>query len=231
MSQSSATECASTPSSTCSPNDATAVVRHLAHELRQPLSTIESIGYYLKISLPPNQVSARQQAEKLQEVVDQASSIIADAVFFLEAPKPRLHLLDLNEFLSHILAQPSGVDYVHARVELCERAFVRMDPAHAQHLVLNLLRFFRHVVQPVGSITIHTESLCSEIVLSLSAVSSSMASDDLLGVFEPFNQSLPSGVGLTMASARRIVEVHGGRIEAHSHLDQGVSIVVAVPAA
>jgi len=49
-------------------------------------------------------------------------------------------------------------------------------------------------------------------------------------VFEPFNQSLPAGVGLTMASARRIVQVHGGRIELRSLEDQGVSVVVTVPA-
>ena len=230
MPPSSATECASTPSSACSPNDATAVVRHLAHELRQPLSTIESIGYYLKIALPPNQVRARQQADKLQEVVDQANTIIGDALFFLDAATPKPQLIDLNELLSEILVQSSDHESVHAQVELSERALARMDPAHARHLLRNLIGFFRQVIRPVGSITINTKSSCSEIMLTLSAGGSAIASGDLQGVFEPFNQSLPAGVGLTMASARRIVQVHGGRIELRSLEDQGVSVVVTVPA-
>ena len=52
----------------------------LAHDLRQPLSTIESIAYYLGIVLPPHEEKARQQVAKLQQLVQQSSAILADAL-------------------------------------------------------------------------------------------------------------------------------------------------------
>ncbi len=53
---------------------------NLAHELRQPLSTIESIAYYLELTLPPDQVQARIYVSRLQQIVMEASAILSSAV-------------------------------------------------------------------------------------------------------------------------------------------------------
>ena len=45
------------------------IVRHIAHELRQPLSTIESIAFYLEMVLPRTEGKARRQLGKLQQEV------------------------------------------------------------------------------------------------------------------------------------------------------------------
>ncbi len=48
-------------------------VRELLHELRQPLSSIEAIAYYLEMTLPADQFRARQYMRRIQQLVDQAS--------------------------------------------------------------------------------------------------------------------------------------------------------------
>ena len=53
---------------------------NLAHELRQPLSTIESIAYYLELTIPPDQVQARIYISRLQQIVMEASAILSAAV-------------------------------------------------------------------------------------------------------------------------------------------------------
>ena len=53
---------------------------NLAHELRQPLSTIESIAYYLELTIPPDQVQARIYVARLQQIVMEASAIVSAAV-------------------------------------------------------------------------------------------------------------------------------------------------------
>jgi len=55
------------------------LVRDLIHELRQPLSSIEAIAYYLEMTLPPEQVQARLYMRRLQELVDQTSAALEDA--------------------------------------------------------------------------------------------------------------------------------------------------------
>ncbi len=52
----------------------------MAHELRQPLSSIEAIAYYLEMTLPAEQSQARQYMRKLQQLVDEASAVLDSAV-------------------------------------------------------------------------------------------------------------------------------------------------------
>ncbi|MGD0295587.1 MAG: hypothetical protein ABSE86_00640 [Bryobacteraceae bacterium] len=54
-------------------------VRDFIHDLRQPLSSIEAIAYYLEMTLPPEQMQARQYMRKLQQLVDEANSILHHA--------------------------------------------------------------------------------------------------------------------------------------------------------
>lgn len=55
-------------------------ISNLAHELRQPLSAIEAIAYYLELTLPVDQLEARQYLIKLQELIEHSSTILTDAV-------------------------------------------------------------------------------------------------------------------------------------------------------
>ncbi len=56
------------------------VVYNLAHDLRQPLSAIEAIAYYLEMTLPADQLKARQYLLRLQELVEKSQTILSNAV-------------------------------------------------------------------------------------------------------------------------------------------------------
>ena len=62
------------------------VVRDFIHELRQPLSSIEAIAYYLEMTLPADQLIARQYMLRLQKLVDQANGIINQAAMDVRKP-------------------------------------------------------------------------------------------------------------------------------------------------
>jgi len=49
------------------------------HELRQPLSSIEAIAYYLEMTLPAEQSQARQYMRRIQQLVEQAHAIVREA--------------------------------------------------------------------------------------------------------------------------------------------------------
>jgi signal transduction histidine kinase len=53
-----------------------AEVRDFIHDLRQPLSSIEAIAYYLEMTLPAEQLQARQYMRQLQQLVDDANTIM-----------------------------------------------------------------------------------------------------------------------------------------------------------
>ncbi len=61
-------------------------LRELVHELRQPLSAIEAIAYYVEMTLPPELLQARQHMHRLQELVAQAESALAGAASAIRKP-------------------------------------------------------------------------------------------------------------------------------------------------
>jgi nitrogen-specific signal transduction histidine kinase len=52
-------------------------IGELAHELRQPLSTIESLAYYLELTTENDHI--RRQLERIRLMVDRANQILAQA--------------------------------------------------------------------------------------------------------------------------------------------------------
>ncbi len=62
------------------PNRTQETVHNLVHDLRQPLSAIEAIAYYLEMTLPAEQLDARRYLAQLQELVCQSDTILSDAV-------------------------------------------------------------------------------------------------------------------------------------------------------
>ena len=61
-------------------------VRDFIHDLRQPLSSIEAIAYYLEMTLPPGPMEARQYMRRLQHLVEQANSVLQQAACDLRKP-------------------------------------------------------------------------------------------------------------------------------------------------
>jgi len=55
-------------------------LRDLVHDLRQPLSSIEAIAYYLEMTLPAGQFEARQYMSQLQRLVADTNTILERSV-------------------------------------------------------------------------------------------------------------------------------------------------------
>ena len=65
------------PVSVASPEDR---LRDLVHELRQPLSCIEAIAYYVEMTLPVEQCEARDYMLKLQRLVADTNTLLERSV-------------------------------------------------------------------------------------------------------------------------------------------------------
>jgi signal transduction histidine kinase len=196
------------------PYEAAEVVRHVAHELRQPLSTMESIAYYLEITLPHAESRARAQVGKLQQMVHQCNWILSDAIHYLQAAPPRPELLDLSEIVSEALTEWLGEEPAQMEYEPAEHLPpVVLDAGQAQHLLCNLFTFFQQVARG-GIVTIRTWSEGERACLEMAAPAPGYDAETLATLFEPFSAHLPGGSGLALASVRRIAEAHGAVLDA-----------------
>jgi signal transduction histidine kinase len=217
-------ETADDPAST---HDAAQVVRHLAHELRQPLSTLESLAYYLDMVLPVTDIKARQQVEKIQQLVQQANWIVDDAVHYLQASPSNPSPVALDEVITQILADRSRGRRLHLHLELGpEPCLAHIDPQQAQHMLTNLLALFRQIAQPETPVSVSTDVSFGESRVRLSCIAPGIGPGDIERQFDPFGQCSPAGAGLALASAKSIVERHRGVLELELAENQRVTLVI-----
>jgi signal transduction histidine kinase len=214
------------------PHDPAAAVRQLAEEFRQPLGTIESIAHYLGMVLPRGQTSARRQLGRLQDEVRQMHWILAETLYFSQAAPLNLQRLDLTEAVSRDLAESSPAEGTGLSFDLeANLPPVWLDLAQVQHLLRGIVAFFRRVSVPGGLIVVRTCGAKDEVALEIASEMLEYSAEDIQPLFEPFGSHFPPGLALGLASARRIAEAHGGRVQAISAPPHSLTLSIAFPAA
>jgi signal transduction histidine kinase len=219
------------PAAAVEPADTPNILRLMAHELRQPLSTIDSIACYLELVLPPGETGARIQASKLQGLVAQVNGILSDALYYLQAAPAQPESTDLTDFVRAAAGELRNTDVLDFRLNVERRPLrVLVDLDQFRHMLRNLLRFCAQAA-PAGEmpeVSLHQAG--DRVCLRVSVPSPGFWEPDPERMFEPFASHLPAGSGLILASARRVAEAHGGSLEAQA-TPSGLSLTAVFPEA
>lgn len=198
------------PCSTEHPQEIAAVVRHLCHEVRQPLSTIESAAFYLQMKLAGDARAGRELG-RIQHMAHQIDWILSDATHFLQASPPQAEWVDLLECISSVLSV--DLQFCTAPVEWAEAdvpPLALVDPGQAQHLVRAVLNVFRQICEPAQQLRIALDRDGDAVVMSCSCPADRRLCELAEELLAPFTPHLPAGSGLALASVARIAQVNNG---------------------
>ena len=192
----------------------------IAHELRQPLSAIESIAYYLSLALPRDSRPARKQARRLQHLVEQSNWILTSALQLADnaplAPQP----LNLEELIIQAVNARAALGDPRMHLELAGGLpLVNLDPGRGRTFLENLLTLFRQLESDLHPVRVTTAAGEGGVALGISTSIPGYRSEASLG----------PGCGLSIQSARRVVERHGGTFNIHVDAASGVSLKVVLP--
>jgi signal transduction histidine kinase len=80
-----------------------------------------------------------------------------------------------------------------------------------------------------GRVTIATRTLARQVVVTVSDTGPGIPPDKIAKIFEPFFTTRAQGTGLGLAIVKKIVEAHGGRIEASSPPGSGAKFTATLP--
>jgi signal transduction histidine kinase len=211
--------------------DAQSVFNHVVHELRQPLSAMESVAYYLSMILPPHG-RAREQVAKLQQLIEEANDVLTDGSQMLETVPPQLTLMDVNEIISTLLVESSMAATLDLTLDLEDALpLVRMDPWLANHLFANVFRLLRHVSgRQQNKATLRSFTSDGTVFVEMTAPAPAFAADQVRRLLAEPGRHLRSGSGLAAASVRRAVDNHGGNIDVRASGGRAI-FLVSFPAA
>ncbi|KFI09019.1 GAF domain-containing protein [Massilia sp. BSC265] len=201
----------------------------LAHELRNPLAPISSSASLLSMQFK-DEPRIRQTSTIISRQVRHMSRLIDDLLDVSRVTrglvKLKLGVVDFRDIVSGALdqARPLIDEKGHA-VQLALPAapvYVRGDQTRLVQSVTNILNNAAKYTQKGGHIALALEGREGHMCLSVSDNGSGMPPELLPNVFDLFTQGARTlarsqgGLGLGLTLVKRLVELHGGEVSAHS---------------
>ncbi|HJZ11623.1 MAG TPA: ATP-binding protein, partial [Acidobacteriota bacterium] len=214
------------------------IARHLAHEIKNPLTPIRT-------SMRNLQLSREKAPEKFAEIFSEASESILEEVeklrrladefsSFARLPAPNLKTGNLNELIQKSILLYSGDSRPEIQFQPGLLPEFPFDQQQISQVVHNLVQNAVDAVQTGGMIRICTEAIQKEERLwacfRIEDTGSGMDEETRKQVFTPYFTTKQKGTGLGLAIVHRIVTEHGGKVFVSSETGKGTTFEIWLPA-
>ena len=214
----------------------------LSHELRSPLAPISNAVHLLR--LRKNEDPLQQRARTIIErQLAQLTHLVDDLMEVSRITTGRIHLQQERVALNGIVE--NAVETVRTligqrRHELTvslppQPIWLYADASRLEQVVVNLLTNAAKYTDEGGHIWLTVQEEGEDCVLRVRDTGVGIAPELLPRIFDLFTQAERSldrsqgGLGIGLALVHRLVEMHGGKVAAHSSLGQGSEFVVRLP--
>lgn len=214
------------------------VARRLAHEIKNPLTPIQLAAERLERRLHARLEEAdadllSRSTATIVNQVDALKSLVDDFSAYARASGVVLRPLDLNALVREVLHLYEGMGVALELALDPELPKVRADSKLLRQVLHNLMQNAVDALQdqPQPQVRVTTERQGSEGRLRVVDNGQGFPSDLLARVFEPYVTSKTKGTGLGLAIVKKIVEEHGGRVQARNRDAGGAQVAVILPLA
>ena len=184
---------------------------NLAHEIRNPLGGIQLYASMLHRDLQGDASKART-VERILAAVAGLNKLVEDMLAFGQDVTPRPMPTKLARLVDGAL-ELARTSLEEGRVELDRRIkdeMVSVDPEMLQRVFLNLILNAAQAMPAGGTLRIEGDAAS----IRFQDEGPGISPEILERLFTPFLTTKAKGTGLGLAIAQRIVEAHGGTIEA-----------------
>ena len=202
----------------------------VAHEIKNPLNSLALVLELLGRKVPPEAKGdvdlGKAQVRTVARIVDRFSRVV-------KAVRPDLTALALDEVLGQAaesLAAEVPAAAGRIRIESATGVLVAGDRELLVQAVLNLLK---NAVEasPDAPVRASGRRAGKRIEIRVRDGGPGLPPEAAALVFEPFYTTKEKGMGIGLYLTKRIIEAHGGTIEAHSENGQGTEFRIELPGA
>ncbi len=186
----------------------------VAHEIRNPLVAIQSL---VEIIGDEVQGDLKEHARVVLGEVHRLNRVVAELLSMVRPEMATLRSCDLKDIINELLllirheAARSGVRIAVSFPEVLGK--ISIDAEKIKQAILNVILNAIQALKDGGQIDISLTETPSAIQISIANNGPEIPMELRERIFEPFFTTKPSGTGLGLAITRKIVELHGGRME------------------
>ena len=206
----------------------------LAHEVRNPLTSIQVDLQYVEERLPADSPLREPQSKALAEL-GRLDATVSDALKVARSGQVRMANVDLRDVLdaaAHAVVPSFETRQARLEKTLPETPLtLRGDGAALEQLFLNLLRNAAEALPEGGLASLRVTTSEGSVEVCVDDSGPGMPPEVLNRAFEPLFSTRTEGTGLGLPIALRIATAHGGSIEIESRSEGGTRVTVSLPAA
>ena len=208
------------------------MVAAISHEIRNPLGIISSTAELLKGKLAKTDPQD-QLADVIVEEANRLNGIVTDFLSFARPQAPNFMPCQVDEVieknLSFLSPEIDRNGYrVHKRFAT-DIPEIEADPGLLYQAFLNILMNAMHAMPEGGDIYIELSARKHTLTIVFTDQGPGIPDETLVKIWEPFFTTKDKGSGLGLPIVRKIIEGHGGFIEADNAPEQGTQITVTLP--
>ena len=221
------------------------VARRLAHEIKNPLTPIqlsaERLRHRFLSTLPQEDAELLDRSTwTIVQQVEALKAMVRAFADYASTPAADFTVVDLNELVREVVDLYDTGD--GARVMLAvddPLPLIDADRSRLRQVLHNLIKNAleaQNAAESTGPVTVATRLLPADghdgpaIELRVSDTGQGIPAQMINRLFEPYMTGKSRGSGLGLSIVRRIVEEHGGSIEAENRPEGGASIRIRLPA-
>ncbi|MDI6725342.1 MAG: ATP-binding protein [Smithellaceae bacterium] len=205
----------------------------VAHEIRNPLSSIKGFATYFRERLRDKPEDYRTAGIMIAEV-DRLNRVITQLLDLAQPASPEKETLDLISTINHVLqmiaarAEASGVTIMtHYPTGPLE---VLGDTDQLKQVLLNLFLNALEAMEEGGALTLTLNEPAEgggRIVIE--DTGAGIKAEDLTRIFDPYFTTKLTGTGLGLAIVHKIIEAHRGEIHVDSEEGKGTRVTLHLP--
>ncbi|HKI34062.1 MAG TPA: bifunctional adenosylcobinamide kinase/adenosylcobinamide-phosphate guanylyltransferase, partial [Gemmataceae bacterium] len=206
----------------------------VAHELRNPLTSIKML---VQTGLEDDSSGLPlEDLTVVEQEVRRMEEYIRTFLDFARPPRSERRRTDLNAVVRRALTLTEGrarrQQVALTQALPVEPVLLDIDPEQVQQVLVNLLLNAFDAVPPGGTVTVAVElpGDGGPVAVSVRDNGPGIAPGVRGRLFQPFVTGKADGVGLGLSICKRLVEAHGGTIDAADAPDGGTVVRFTLPA-
>ena len=217
-----------------------ALTSSIGHELGQPLTALMHNAEALQIMVSTNRATSDAMGEIVSDIqaeIVQATQIIDRHRTMLRSHQLVKKPIDLHAVIDAslaLVAHDMSARQVEATVNVSlEPCVIVGDPVLLQqvlvNLVINAMDAMAEMPPARRHLTIRSEVRAADVEVSVRDTGTGLPTQINGTLFAPFVTTKTHGLGIGLTIARRIVDAHGGTIEAHNNPEGGATFALTLP--